>query len=160
MYTGIVCLVLFDARGNKAGIESDPWYLAAITAFTLLLLGLKHIPNILHRSRQVDTLCEDLLHISIHASCVAAMPPGHGHLRYACALHCVLYVLQHRILPIASPMVHTAAIAWLICAYVYGPRVTELQTFIVAVACPHMLDIVAHMTVQAHRLATLFLIEW
>jgi len=159
MYTGLVCFVLFDARGEKTGgVEQEPWYWMAGAALMLLMLVLKHMPTILHRPKQIDMLCEDLLHISIHASCVAAMPPGHGHLRYACALHCALFLLQNRFLP--TPMTHLAAVAWLSCAYAYGPRVTDIQTFIAAVASPHTMDIIAGAAVQAHRLATLCLMEW
>jgi hypothetical protein len=163
MYTGLVCLILFDARGTGEGGVWDGYYWAATAALLLLLLGLKHVPAIFHRPRQVDSLCEDLLHLSVHASCVAALPPGHGHLRYACALHGTFFLLQGRILlPSAATSLtaHAVMLMWLLYAHAYGPRVTEIQTFIGAVASPHTLDLVARAVVQLHRLATLCLMEW
>jgi hypothetical protein len=156
MYTGIVCLVLFDARGNM----TDQYEILAI-ALIILMMGMKYIPNIFHRPNRVELFCEDLLHISTHASCVAAFPLGHNNLRYACALHCTCFILQQRFLKHGNPvLVHTITFAWLICAYVYGPRVSELKTFIAAVACPHILDAIATLVVQIHKFAVLWLMEF
>lgn len=164
MYTGLVCLTLFDARGTGEEGIWNGYYWAATAALMLLLLGLKHTPAIFHRPRQVDVLCEDLLHLSVHASCVAALPPGHGHLRYACALHCTFFLLQGRILlPSATTSMmtaHSVMLMWLLYAHAYGPRVTEIQTFIAAVASPHTLDLAASVVVHLHRLTTLCLMEW
>jgi hypothetical protein len=155
MYIGLVCLVLFDARGTE--IADEYWVITA--ALMLFLLGIKHVPAIFHRPQQVDILCEDLLHLSVHASFIAGLPSGHGHLRYACALHGVFFLLQRRILP-SSPATHSVILIWLLYAYAYGPRVTELKTFIAAVASPHTLDLAASVVVHLHRLATLCLVEW
>lgn len=154
MYTGIVCLVLFDARGAL----TEPYWTAAIT-LAICMLIIKYIPAILHRPRQIQTFCEDLLHISTHASVLAILPHA-NHLQYACALHSTCFILQHRFLK-SGPMllVHTITALWLIVAYAYGPRVSELQTFIAAMVCPHALDLLAGVLIQVQKLTELFLME-
>ena len=156
MYMGLVCVILFDARGDKAPDMYGP----ATLAIAALILAMKHMPAILHRPHRIDSFCEDLLHISSHASCVAMLPPGHNHLRYACTLHSAYFLLQHRFLKgTRSVFLHTVALVWLACAYVYGPRVSELKIFIAAVVCPHVLDAAASLVTQIHRFLTVFLIE-
>lgn len=155
MYTGIVCLVLFDARGS-AVIEELCYY--AVVVLALGLLAMKYMPGIFHRPTQIERLCEDLLHISTHASCVSALPAAQN-LRYACALHCVCFLLQHRFLKGGLTVVHTLAAVWLVCAYLYGPRVSELKPFILAVACPHVLDTASRALVHFKKCMVLYFMD-
>jgi hypothetical protein len=154
MYTGIVCLVLFDARGTL----TEPYWAAALL-LAACMLGIKYIPALLHRPRQVSAFCEDVLHISTHASVVAVLPCA-NHLRYACALHCTCYVMQHRFLKCGPVLLmHTITSIWLVAAYAYGPRISELQTFIVAVVCPHALDTLAGVLTHIQKFTELYLME-
>lgn len=155
MYTGIVCLVLFDARGTL----TEPYWIA-VTVLAICMLGIKYIPTIFHRPRQIQTFCEDVLHISTHASVIAVIPYA-NQLRYACALHSTCYILQHRFLK-GGPvlLVHTVTGLWLITAYAYGPRVSELQTFIAAMVCPHALDLLTNVLSHVQRFTELFLMEF
>ncbi len=130
----------------------------SILAFGLLMLGMKYLPGIFHRPTHIDRLCEDILHISTHASCISALPSTHN-LRYACTLHCICFLLQHRFLKGGSPMVHTLTAAWLLCAYFYGPRVSEIRPFIMAVACPHVLDTASRALVHLKKCIVLYLME-
>jgi hypothetical protein len=154
MYTGIVCLVLFDARGAL----TEPYW-TAVAVLAACMLAIKYLPAILHRPRQIQTFCEDVLHISTHASVVAVLPHA-NHLRYACALHSTCFILQHRFLKSGPPLlVHTVTALWLVAAYAYGPRVSELQTFIAAMVCPHALDVLTSVLTQVQKLTELFLME-
>ena len=156
MYTGLVCLVLFDARGAFA--EPSYWVAAALLA--ACMLAIKYLPAIFHRPRQIQSFCEDVLHICTHASAIAVLPCA-NQLRYACALHSTCYILQHRFLK-SGPvlLVHTIAGGLLLTAYAYGPRVSELQTFIAAMVCPHALDLLTGVLTHVQRFSTLFLMEF
>lgn len=157
MYTGLVCLVLFDARGDKA----PELYGHVVLLLAMILLALKHLPAILHRPHRIESFCEDLLHISSHASCVAMLPQGQTNLRYACCLHSACFLLQHRFIKGGkSIFLHTSAFICLACAYAHGPRVSELKTFIAAVVCPHILDAIASLVTHVHKFITMCLIEW
>ena len=154
MYTGIVCLVLFDARGRL----TEP-YGMAVCILAVIMLGIKHTPTVFHRQRQVDAFCEDLLYIYTHVLMIASIPDT-NHLRYACGLQCTCFVLQHRFLKKGPAiLVHTITALWLIAAYVYGPRVSELRTFIAAVVCPHALDLLAGVLIQVQKFTTLYIME-
>jgi hypothetical protein len=154
MYTGIVCLVLFDARGTL----TEPYWIG-VCALALCMLIVKFIPSILHRPRQVQSFCEDVLHISTHASVISVLPQANS-LQYACALHSTCFILQHRFVK-AGPtlLVHSITALWLIAAYVYGPRVSDLQTFISAMVCPHALDILATVLTQVQKYTEMFLMD-
>ena len=155
MYTGLVCLVLFDARGS---VDIADYSLPLASVLGILLLIVKYIPGILHRPHKVDNLCEDLLHMSTHASCVYVLPSAQN-LQYACALHSICFLMQHRFLKPSAVIVHTVTVLWLVYAYRDGPRVSELKTFILAVACPHILDIVSHTLVQTKKFTVLYLTD-
>ena len=147
MYAVFLCFVLFNAHGDL----TEPYYPAA-ACLALLLLCIKYVPQILFRQQLTEPLCEDLLHLAAHALPVAcAHPPL---LRYACALSSTCFLLQHRLRP--SVFVHTLAALWLLVAHEYGPRVAELQPFIIAVAAPHAMDVVAQGLVHTHRLMVLW----
>ena len=151
MYLGLVCLVLFDARGS----ETDAYGPVAALLAVLMFLT-QYLPRILHRQHLIDALCEDLLHVTTHALCCSVVRPPL--LRYACALHGACFLLQHR-LP-ATIFVHTVTAACLVLAYIYGPRITELQPFIIAVACPHAVDVLARALVHLHRLLVLWAMDF
>lgn len=155
MYTGILCLILFDARGNvQSGYEN-----LALTIVTITLM-IKYIPSIFHRPHRIELFCEDLIHLTVHASCIALLPPDH--LRYACALHSLCFVLQHRFLTHGAAntlLIHTIMCVSLGYAYIHGTRVSELKTFIAAVACPHVLDALSIMVVHVHKFAVMFLMD-
>jgi hypothetical protein len=155
MYTGIVCLVLFDARGTL----TEPYWIS-VFVLALCMLAIKYLPTIFHRPRQIQAFCEDVLHISTHASVIALLPCA-NQLRYACALHSTCYILQHRFQKSGlTLLVHTVAGSWLLAAYVYGPRVSELQTFIAAMVCPHALDLLTGILTHIQRFTELFLMEF
>lgn len=155
MYTGIVCLVLFDARGAL----TEPYWIA-VAALAVCMLSIKYLPGIFHRPRQIQIFCEDVLHLSTHASVIAVLPCA-NQLRYACALHSTCFVLQHRFLKSGPALlVHTITGLWLMAAYVYGPRVSELQTFIAAMVCPHALDLLTNVLTHVQRFTELFLMEF
>ena len=155
MYTGLVCLVLFDARGTL----TEPYW-AAVLLLTASMLAIKYLPTIFHRPRQIQVFCEDVLHISTHAAVIATLPRT-NQLRYACALHSTCHILQHRFLK-SGPilLVHTVTGLWLLAAYIYGPRVSELQTFIAAMVCPHALELLTGVLTHVQRFSELFLMEF
>jgi hypothetical protein len=155
-YTGLACLVLFDARGAPvAGLG-----LASVAACAaVLLLCLKFIPSILHRPQQlVDTLCTDILCIAAHAACIGTVvDPA---LRHGCALHSACFVAQHRFIGrmpslATATMVHTMLVLLLLAAYVHGPRIPDVQRFMLCAVCPHALELLAQLLAHAHRVAVL-----
>ena len=152
MYTGLVCLVLFDARGT-----TEFGYEIPCTCLVALVLCIKYIPVIFHRPQYVDEFCEDILHLGTHASLVAMLPKT-NHLQYACMLHCMCFLLQHRFVGKTPVLVHTITAIWLLAAYLQGPRVSELQTFISAIACPHLFEMAAVAVVQMQRFVVLYFI--
>ena len=144
---GIVCLVLFDARGSHTA-----QYDGAALCLALAMLLAQYAPA-LHRPQLVEGLCEDLLHIATHAAAACAITTPV--LRYACALHCTCFLLQHRLRP--SVFVHTVTAMWLAAAWAYGPRITDLRPFIIAVAFPHVVDVVARAVVHLQKLIVLWI---
>jgi hypothetical protein len=155
MYTGLVCLVLFDARGAL----TEPYW-AAVLLLTACMLAIKYLPSIFHRPRQIQVFCEDVLHISTHAAVIATLPRT-NQLQYACALHSTCHILQHRFLKSGPTLlVHTVTGLWLLAAYIYGPRVSELQTFIAAMVCPHALELLTGVLTHVQRFCELFLMEF
>ena len=109
MYTGLACLVLFDARGLffsdaaagvALGVGSQglpPIYYMAATAFlSLFLLSLAYLPHIFHRPALVDAFCADVLSVTVHAACISVL--SDPLLRHACALHSACFCIQNRFL--------------------------------------------------------------
>lgn len=154
MYTGLVCLVLFDARGKEEGSIEAYGPAAAVLALAVLIA--QYMPSQPRRPRLVDKFCEDLLHIAAHMA-AAYMIRAHVLNYYACALHSTCFLLQTRLKP--SVFVHTITAMWLAAAFFYGPRISDLQIFITAVAFPHVVDIVACAVTHLHQLGVLWLME-
>lgn len=149
MYPGIVCLILFDARGNESAYEH---YDAIALALAVVLIGLKHVP--LHRPHMLEEACEDLIHVATHACCIHLLREPLLH--YACALHSTLHLLQERFTK-PQILVHSIGVVWLLAAYLCGPRVSEVRTFIGAMVGPYLFDILGHGLVQMCRMAVLWL---
>ena len=159
MYTALVCLVLFDARG-----ECPPSaYLALIAAaLATLTLAVKYFPVILHRPQMIDVFCEDVLSVCAHCVCTS-MVPSEQNLQYACALHSALHLLEHRFLGkprVPATLAHTMAGLLLAAAYAYGPRTLELRPFIVAVAYPNLVELLARALAHVHRMSVLWLVDF
>ena len=159
-YTGLACLVLFDARGPVESCSTwGPMYTSLTICFTVLLLSLKFLPTILHRPQQlVNVLCDDVLCITAHAACIALITDPC--LRHGCALHSACFILQQRFMGrmpslTTTTVVHTTIILLLLSAYVYGPRISDVRQFMLGAVCPHALEIFAQLLAHAHRMAVL-----
>ena len=156
-YTGLACLVLFDAKGTVA--ESGLVYTGLAVCATLLLLSLKFVPAVLYRPQQlVDALCDDILCITAHAACIGMM--ADPSLRHGCALHSACFVIQHRFLGRMPSMatgtvVHTMLALLLILSYFYGLRITDVQRFMLSAVCPHALELLAQLLTRAHQVAVI-----
>jgi hypothetical protein len=169
-YTGLACLVLFDARGPPAELScggggSEYLYIYLTLGVSALLLSLKYLPTILHRPQQlVDALCNDVLCVAAHAAFIAVVVDPC--LRHGCALHSACFILQQRFMgkmPLATvlgrgggePLVHTTLILTLLAAYAYGPRISDVRQFMLSAVCPHALELLAQLLARVHRLAVL-----
>ena len=159
-YTGLACLVLFDARGPVESCSTwGPMYTSLTICFTVLLLSLKYLPTILHRpQRLVDSLCNDLLCITAHAVCIALIVDPC--LRHGCAIHSACFILQQRFIghmPSVTTLtvVHTTLVLLLFSAYVYGPRISDVKQFMLSAVCPHALEIFAQVLSHAHRMVVM-----
>ena len=160
MYIAFVCFVLFDAQGgDMAPLRPYHLYGAAVLMAVMLCLG--YIPGIFYRPQTgVDSLCDDLLCIAAHYAC--ALLIHDQALRYSCILHSVAYVMEHRFLGkpnIPSMLVHATTAMWLTTAYFHGPRVTEIKSFITAVAFPGTADLIARAMTEVHRITVLWAME-
>ena len=155
MYTAIVCLVLFDARGDAQYLNAPIPIIAA--ALAVVMLAVRYMPTIFHRPQMVDCLCEDLLAITAHAACVSVV--RNKELQYACALHSACYIMQHRFLDKQPVLVHTATGALLLASYLYCPRISDIKPFIIAVASPHIVELFAKCTAHIHGLSVSWLTE-
>ena len=157
-YTGIACLVLFDARGAVES-EHGAVYLTLTICTVMLLVALKFLPAILHRPQQlVDLLCGDMLCITAHAACISMIVDTS--LKHGCALHSTCFILQHRFIgrmpSLASgTVVHTVLILILLFAYTHGPRIPDVQRFMLSAVCPHALELIAQLLTHAHRVAVI-----
>ena len=160
-YTGLACLVLFDARGPIESC-SNSWgsaYLAIAACVSALLLSLKFLPTILHRPQQlVDALCNDVLCIVAHAACISTVIDPC--LRHGCALHSACFILQQRFMghmpsAAAGTMVHTTLLLLLLSAYGYGPRISDVKQFMLSAVCPYALELLAQLLTNAHRVAVM-----
>lgn len=157
-YTGLACLVLFDARGSCG--EAHPHLPAAALCAALVLLGLKYLPAILHRPQQlVDALCADVLCIAVHAAGVSLVTDPC--LRHGCSLHSACFVAQQRFVGrmpslTAGTAVHTLLALGLLAAYAYGPRIGDVRQFMLSAVCPHAFDLLAQIAAHAHRVAVMW----
>ena len=155
MYTAVVCLVLFDARGDARYL--DPLMPIIAAALAAVMLAVRYVPTIFHRPQMVDSFCEDLLAITAHAACVSVIQ--NTELQYACALHSACFIMQHRFLDRQPVLVHTVTGALLLAAYLYCPRIPDIKPFIIAVASPHVVELVAKFMKYAHRLSVVWMTE-
>jgi hypothetical protein len=158
MYTAVVCLVLFDARGDDALLSTAVPIVAA--ALAVAMLAVRYMPLIFHRPQLVDHFCEDVLAISAHASCLSVLQSAE--LQYACALHSACYIMQHRFLDkqsVPAALVHTVTGALLLAAYLHCPRISDIKSFITAVASPHLVELFAKAMSYLHRLLVVWLTE-
>jgi hypothetical protein len=157
-YTGLACLVLFDARGVVVA-DHGLVYTSVAACAAVLLLSLKFLPFILHRPQQlVDTLCNDILCITAHAMCIGTVVDPV--LRHGCALHSACFITQHRFIGRRSSlatatMVHTLLVLLLLMAYTHGPRIPDVQRFMLSAVCPHALELLAQLLTHAHRVAVI-----
>ena len=151
MYTGIVSFVLFDARGTL--MQS---HCLVALGIVLANIGLKYIPRIFHRPQLTDQMCQDLIHVSVHACGVSII--ASPLLKYACSVHSACFLLESRCNP--SIFNQTIIALCLAAAYFYGPRITDVQTFITAVGMPHLLGVVGQGLVYVHQLLVFWLLEF
>ena len=154
MYTALVCFALFDAQQGAVGLitAQQPLATALLAAF---LLGLRYLPAVFHRPQLVDAFCEDLLCLTAHSVCLVVPDPT---MRYACALHSTCHLLQTQFRPhTPSVLIHTVGAVWLLLAYAYGPRVSDLKPFLLAVSYPSVAGVLAKALTHTHRLAVLWL---
>jgi len=153
-YAGLACLVLFDARGEALGANTFI-YIILTACVSSLLLTLKYFPAIVHRPQQtVDALCDDVLCITAHASCVSMI--SDPILMHGCALHSACYVLEKRFKGrmsslAAGTVVHTVLLLLLLGAYMYGMRIADTRRFMLSAVCPHALELMAQCLTHAHR---------
>ncbi len=162
-YTGLACLVLFDARGLPSD-EVQHIYTALTLCTTIILLSLKYLPTIIHRPQQLmDELCNDTLCVTAHAACISTLVTEPC-LRHGCALHSVCFILQQRFMgkmPTAATgtVVHTILILLLLAAYTHGPRISDVRQFMLSAVCPHALELLAQLLTNAHRVAVI-MVSW
>jgi hypothetical protein len=161
MYTGLACLVLFDARGDV--FESGSIYVIAAACLSVFLLCMAYIPHIFHRPALVDLFCADVLSIVVHSAGVSVF--SDPLLRHACALHSVCFCIQTRFIgakgTVVQPalLLHTLLVLLLLAAYVYGPRITEIRQFMIGAVCPHVLDLGARALISLHGVLVTFWME-
>ena len=150
MYTGLACLVLFDARGSLP--ESPILYVVLMLCISAFLLCMAYIPHIFHRPALVDSFCADVLSITVHSACISVL--SDPLLRHACAVHSVCFCIQKRFLntknTIQPVLLHTGLVLLLLAAYVYGPRITEIRQFMLGAVCPHVLELGASLLISLH----------
>jgi hypothetical protein len=157
-YTGLACFVLFDARGAVV-VGSGFVYTCITVCAAALLLSLKFIPSIWFRPQQlVDIFCEDILCIISHAVCIGMILDPE--LRHGCALHSMCFVLQQRFMGrmpslTTETVVHTLSVLFLVAAYTHGPRITDVQRFMLSAVCPHALELLAQLLARVHRVGVI-----
>ena len=159
MYTGLACLVLFDARGSVP--DSDMVYIALVACVSTCILCMAYLPHILHRPALVDALCADVLSITVHSACISML--SDPFLRHACALHSMCFCIQGRFMGGAKKnttiLLHTGLVLLLLVAYVHGPRITEIKQFMIGAVCPHVLELGASLLTHLHSGLVTFWME-
>jgi hypothetical protein len=162
MYTGLACLVLFDARGDVFESGSVVYAITA-ACLSVFLLCLAYLPHIFHRPALVDLFCADVLSIVVHAAGISVL--SDPLLRHACALHSACFCIQTRFIgakgTVVQPvlLLHTLLVLLLLAAYVYGPRITEIRQFMIGAVCPHVLDLGARALISLHGVLVTFWME-
>ncbi len=166
VYTGLACLVLFDARGGEF-IPTAPVYITATAFLAVFLLSMAYLPHIFHRPALVDAFCADVLSIAVHVACVSVLSSD-PLLRHACALHSACFCIQNRFLGTSTKtatvqpaiLVHTILVLLLLAAYVHGPRITEIRQFVIGAVCPHVLELLgAKVLASVHGVLVTFWLE-
>jgi hypothetical protein len=161
MYIGAACLVLFDARGGAVA-PAMLSVLIGVTVFQMLLLAMSYIPVIFHRPREVDNLCADVLIFATHVTGISICFQDPV-LQFACMLHTLCHCMEQRYLNRGSAsyvvFLHTLTITILLGAYVYGPRVTDLYSFVIGAACPHVMDVVAALVIRTHKVVVAYIAD-
>ncbi len=161
MYTGLACLVLFDARGGELHQESGNYYAIATACLSVFLLSMAYIPHIFHRPSLVDKFCSDVLSIVTHAACIGVL--SDPQLRHACALHSACLIIQTRFLGVKNtiqPMLlHTVLVFLLLASYFYCPRITEMRQFVIGAVFPHVLELCAKFLASVHGVLVTFWLE-
>lgn len=161
MYTGLACLVLFDARGDEMPVAA--YYAIAALFLSVFLLSMAYLPHIFHRPSLVDAFCSDVLSIAVHSACISAL--SDPLLRHACALHSACFCIQTRFLAgggkgtIQPVLLHTVLVLLLLTAYLYAPRITEIRQFMIAAVCPHILELGAKLLASLHGILVTFWLE-
>ena len=159
MYIAAACLVLFDARGTLQDMGTVFWVTAAIQ---LALLTINYFPHILHRPQLVDALCADLIAFATNAAGICLLHK-HPNLQYACVLHTVCFLVHHKYLGRCSTssavLLHTVMVLILVAAYFQGPRVYDLQQFVVSAVWPHVLEAVVAALLMMHTVAVMYVSE-
>lgn len=157
MYTGLVCLVLFDARGSGT-VESAMVYGILTMCLSFVVLSIAYIPHIFNRPALVDSFCGDVLSIAVHAACISML--SDPLLRHACALNSVCYCIQSRFIGVKSTvnpiLLHTMLTIILLLSYIHGPRITDVQQFVIGAVCPHILEFTANILSGLHAVAVTF----
>ena len=163
MYTGLVCLVLFDARGDGTVVlESAMVYGAVSLCLSIFVLSVAYIPCIFNRPALVDSLCADMLSATVHTACIGMLTDPL--LRHACALNSVCFCIQNRFIRSKSAAVqpillHTILTLLLLLSYAYGPRITDVKHFVIGAACPHVLEFGANILTCLHGISVTFWLE-
>ncbi len=161
MYTGIACLVLFDARGSMPYDHNSETLYIVLTLFaSVCLLCMSYLPHIIHRPALVDSFCADVLSITVHSACISVL--SDPVLRHACALHSACFCIQNRFMGPKknnAVVLHTGLVFLLLAAYVYGPRVTEIKQFMIGAVCPHVLELGASVLIHLHSGLVTFWVE-
>ena len=159
MYTGLVCLILFDARGGEP--DSAFYHASIALCLSLSLLSLAYIPRIFHRPALVESFCADVLSIVTHAACIGVL--SDPLLRHACALHSTCLIVQTRFMGAKSTiqpvLLHTVLVLLLLSSYVYGPRITEIRQFVIGAVFPHALELCAKLLANVHGVLVTFWLE-
>jgi hypothetical protein len=159
MYTGLACLVLFDARGSVP--DSITVYIALVLGVSTCILCMSYLPHIFHRPALVDSFCADVLSITVHSACISVL--SDPLLRHACALHSMCFCIQSRFMGpkkyIQPVLLHTGLLLLLLAAYVYGPRITEIKQFMIGAVCPHVLELGASLLIHLHSGLVTFWME-
>jgi hypothetical protein len=161
MYTGLVCLVLFDARGDGT-VESAMLYGMVTLCLSVFILSMAYVPHIFNRPALVDSLCADILSVTAHTACIGML--SDPLLRHACALNSVCFCIQNRFIrakksAVQPVLLHTILILLLLFSYVHGPRITEVKHFVIGAACPHILEFGAKILTSLHSISVTFWLE-
>ena len=167
MYVAFACFVLFDARGRGEWLNDDHnirTYTFVATIGAVALLALAYIPRVVYRPHLVDALCTDILAIVAHGVGAGLVGTHDRILMHGCALHCACFILERRFLvskqaTVPPVLIHTVAFMLLAASYVYGPRITDIKSFVLASMYPHALEMLAYVLGQVHTVAVAMILD-